>query len=1454
MRRARSLRPLSAALAAVCVAALLTVGLGGGEGSAAAAPIPETCSTTTYDTFDQPWAAPLTPNGSATFPTADGGRVLRVTPAVGGQHGSVFTQSKVNLLDGASFSTQFDFRFSGQESEVDGHPSGADGLVFTVQNVDNVIGGSGGGIGYQGLAQSVGIEFDNWWNFQGYVEPPISEEEGIPPPAGVDPTSWIGPEHVGIDLDGSIHSVVTALLPEGMVLDEPVVHHAWVDYDGGTKMLELRLSDGEERPADPLLSYQVDLPAVLGGSGAPAQDAFLGFTSATGALFANHDVLSWTFSNCYRPVGTDSAPYVDAGGPYSGVVGSPVEIAGAASDDRTSPLPMEWSAAGPGTCTFDRGSRAVGHVTCTEPGRYTLTFRGDDGVNPVVADTATLDLEAPQRPRLAFTDDRDGLYRIDVAATGDGGSVRYSQAGPASGLTGGDGYEDPPRHEGEAGGAGGRPPAYVSTRDDPAGEVYFGDDRITCNTAVETHPVVDEAGSAIAWASDAQGDWNIYMAQLPPEAGPARPPPGWATAAQPVKQAAASAAAAGICDPDKWTITQVTDGGADDRWPTWLGDGSLAFTRAEPGELSDLFLVRRDEDDTWQEPDALTTTPDAEEAQPAAMRYSVIPPPPDGCESGCFPVPVVQDWIAYVRDGDRIELVSPQDPGRDPISFFVRDVGEPAWSSPTNPRHLAYSTTYPEVYGGIGIADVPSPTLDASDDLSLPSIDNETRVAGLPPGVGVTHPHWLSDFTASTSVPEARLAVTMRSNRDVDGKSRVLQADVSDVRSTDGSQRRVLRHHEVITDGAVTFAADEAGPSYSPDGTRIAYSSDVEGSGSAGSELTAERVLMVADADGTDPEPLLPAALRQAGDIDLDPAWSPDGTKVAFVRVRWDVEFQTEPQVWVYDIAAGTATPLAHEAGVADTSPSWSRESDRLVVARAHSSAGCCTSPVARRWGYEGAVEDSELVLLDPAQPAADGVPLVHDCGDGCFGVRGRSPAWSPDGTRIAYVTDHQINLITLPEDWRTRTSITVGDGVAVTGETWDRDARTPSRTTISSADDPAWSPDGTEIAFAGQPVGQPDQRGIWGIAPDGTGLRTITDGRGAETEPVYEPASADVGVTVAVTGSPAVVGQSLGATVTVTNHGPGRAAGEALTTGFSPGAVLSVAPVPADCAADGSGCTFPALAAGESRVYQVAFQHPAPVAAGRVTATVASQTRDPVAGNDEATAPYVVNATGADLGVAVALDAPVGYVGGHRRATVSVTNRGPAAAADVVWQTTWPTFVVPSVPPGTTPGTEAPPCLLAGTPCLLGALAPGEVRTYDVVLTPTTAGRSQVLTQAISATGDPVPADNTALAPLEVRQPTIRVVPAVARPGQVVVAYGEDMPPGETVRLSWDKGTLSAPSTVEVAADGTLRTSILILRRDQIGKRVLTATSTTEQFGPVTGDLLVVLRTLSPPELIGRG
>lgn len=86
-------------------------------------------------------------------------------------------------------------------------------------------------------------------------------------------------------------------------------------------------------------------------------------------------------------------PIADAGGPYSGGVGAPISILGAASDPNGDALTYTWSVNSP-NCKFDDNHALATNLTCQLVGNYTLTLTVSDGTHNVT-DTASLTITDP---------------------------------------------------------------------------------------------------------------------------------------------------------------------------------------------------------------------------------------------------------------------------------------------------------------------------------------------------------------------------------------------------------------------------------------------------------------------------------------------------------------------------------------------------------------------------------------------------------------------------------------------------------------------------------------------------------------------------------------------------------------------------------------------------------------------------------------------------------------------------------------------------------------------------------------------------------------------------------------------------------------------------------------------------------------------------------------------------
>ena len=279
------------------------------------------------------------------------------------------------------------------------------------------------------------------------------------------------------------------------------------------------------------------------------------------------------------------------------------------------------------------------------------------------------------------------------------------------------------------------------------------------------------------------------------------------------------------------------------------------------------------------------------------------------------------------------------------------------------------------------------------------------------------------------------------------------------------------------------FALRSVGaPAVSPDGEWVAYTLRSE---DPDAETGETRIWMTAISGEEEAIPMTRAGASASG-----PAWSPDGRYLSFLA-SWGEDAET--QVWVLDRRGGEARPLtAVEQGVSDHL--WSPDGTRLVlvVRDAEEEDSTWTSDRPEPW-----VIDRLQFKRDRVGYLTDDRPshlYVFDVEDG--GLRqltdGRwsesDPVWSPDGARIAFVSNRT-------DDPDTNSDSDVWVVPADTSEP----VEDPLRITTNPGSDgsPSWSPDGRWIAHTS--VVEPEL--IWyatrhlAVSPaDGSGgTRTLT-------------------------------------------------------------------------------------------------------------------------------------------------------------------------------------------------------------------------------------------------------------------------------------------------------------------------------------------------------------------------
>jgi serine/threonine protein kinase/Tol biopolymer transport system component len=255
--------------------------------------------------------------------------------------------------------------------------------------------------------------------------------------------------------------------------------------------------------------------------------------------------------------------------------------------------------------------------------------------------------------------------------------------------------------------------------------------------------------------------------------------------------------------------------------------------------------------------------------------------------------------------------------------------------------------------------------------------------------------------------------------------------DIEVVRANGGSQPRRLVRIEFHTEGM---------PDFSPDGSRFVY---IRSPGTAPSEV------WVADADGTH---LKRMTSPRWGPGDFGPSWSPDG--------RWIAVWRDVRDNLPASVPARNDLVVMHPDGT-DAHTVFTLRRPFLELAEVD-------------WSPDGRyllIQENTLQLDGQVAviPAAGGNPRVLTA------FPGWSPRWSPDGTRIAYVSSID------------------NPGVYVTGVHDPYPVKLASMPDLGygAAGTLAWSPDGRELTYADYDDGNP----LHVIFADGTGDTAIANG-----------------------------------------------------------------------------------------------------------------------------------------------------------------------------------------------------------------------------------------------------------------------------------------------------------------------------------------------------------------------
>lgn len=245
------------------------------------------------------------------------------------------------------------------------------------------------------------------------------------------------------------------------------------------------------------------------------------------------------------------------------------------------------------------------------------------------------------------------------------------------------------------------------------------------------------------------------------------------------------------------------------------------------------------------------------------------------------------------------------------------------------------------------------------------------------------------------------------------------------------------------------------------------------------------QAIFVVSPDGTGLRNLTPV-----GESESNPTWSPDGHQILF---------STDENLYVMDADGGGRVKLADGQGIFEHR--WSPDGGMIAYVAAREegedvidelwvihSDGTGKVRVAEHAFSLSWSRDGRIVYTSVADLADVHLRIINADGSGDVRLTTRAafqPAWSPDGTQIAFVALDDRDIFLINPDGTGEVNLTQG---------------------LGEDDGPAWSPDGSKIAFNTGPLDQPLESEVAVMNRDGSGRMNLTNRPGFDFGPVWSP------------------------------------------------------------------------------------------------------------------------------------------------------------------------------------------------------------------------------------------------------------------------------------------------------------------------------------------------------------
>lgn len=503
--------------------------------------------------------------------------------------------------------------------------------------------------------------------------------------------------------------------------------------------------------------------------------------------------------------------------------------------------------------------------------------------------------------------------------------------------------------------------------------------RITAWGGVEADPCISPDGKRVAFASDASGNWDLWVADL-----------------------------------DGESITQITDSPADERYPSWSPDGSeIVYS---PAVDSGRILV------------IPASGGASRELSPFGFRPSWSPTGRQIAFDAWTPVSRSRIWLVDAEGGQPIQLTE----SPDPEEVHVR----PQWSP--DGREVIFDHRNEKEWNvwAVGVETKVQNPLTQSHLRDFGGLWDPSGIwlyfcSGVGDSVHIfrTKPEVGRRFQ-TTRRPGYYSSLSMsRDGRRMVFSNVELHSALWGVRVADGQVERLE-----------TGLARTISPSFSPDGQRIAMASDEKGTwdiyileGGMARRITSDASdeheprwspdgemlafvarlreglsVKVVRADGTGERTIF------SDGVNLDPRWSPDGRMFAFVREGTE----TRSDIWVAEVSSGEARCISRDG--LNSAPRWSPDGSQILFhSRGETWSGLYTT-TAGGWVFLGRIAEGrggcwspggEWIAYSAGPVSREDIWLTHVGTASANPVTGLAagfclPTWSPDGNWLAFLSD----------------------------------------------------------------------------------------------------------------------------------------------------------------------------------------------------------------------------------------------------------------------------------------------------------------------------------------------------------------------------------------------------------------------------------------------------------------